>query len=52
MYTGSNEFAITVKLLAESSAIHTDRFAEHVNEMHVMRDKGFEEEFKVSEKQP
>ena len=47
----SSDISIVTLLLipiAENSAILADRFADHVSEMHLMRDKGFEEEFKVS----
>lgn len=39
----------TGRLHEDTSAFHTDQFLEHVKEMHEGQDKGFEEEFKVSE---
>ena len=35
----------------EDASVRINQFIEHVNEMHVERDKGFEEEFKVTESQ-
>ena len=35
----------------EDASVRIHQFTEHVNEMHVERDKGFEEEFKVTESQ-
>ena len=40
-------FAVTVALGKDISALNINQFVEHVKRMHVKRDKGFEEEFKV-----
>ena len=40
-------FAVTVAPGKDTSALNINQFVEHVKRMHVKRDKGFEEEFKV-----
>ena len=45
----SNGFAIAVNLDTLDGAFDTGRFVDYVEKLHINRDKGFEEQFKVNE---
>ena len=45
------DFALHAVPQKENASVLINQFTEHVKEMHVERDKGFEEEFKVTESQ-